>query len=178
MRVYLLNEVGYVEAMIGISLSHGTSVEQAKQVAKNLSQKDGGHNKFLESIMLWFDVTAPRHWWQEADTYRISSKQSESTMHTIHRRDLVQEDFEGNIPDCVLELLNMRVQRYRADRTPDNLKYLKDLLPEGFLQRRIWVMSYKTLRNITRQRHDHRQPGWREVFVPYAINTIQHPEFL
>jgi hypothetical protein len=65
-KIKILKEAGYDEAILGLSLSKGTSIERAKDVAVILSDKDGGHNKLLESIYIWLDVTAPRYWWQEA----------------------------------------------------------------------------------------------------------------
>ena len=65
MRVRVINESGYEQACLGISLSHHSTLERAKQVALKLAHKDGGHNKFLESIVTWIDVTAARYWWQQ-----------------------------------------------------------------------------------------------------------------
>ena len=86
MKIEILGEAGYDAAIKGLSLSKGCTIERAKEVAVNLAPKDGGHNKILESIYIWIDIVAPRYWWQEADTYRISTKQSGSTMHTIQKR--------------------------------------------------------------------------------------------
>ena len=83
MNVTVLNEAGYQEALLGLSLSYEQSLDKMPAVAERLAQRDNGHNKFLESIVVWLDVIAPRYWWQEFDTYRIGvSKQSSSTMHT------------------------------------------------------------------------------------------------
>jgi hypothetical protein len=175
--VKILNEAGYDEAIYGLSLSHGVSQERAVEVAKKLAPKDGGHNKVLESIMLWINVEAPRYWWQEADTYRLSTKQSASTMHTIHKRLLEQGDFENNIDDAYLVVLNRALTDYRDSGSRHDLAFFKSLLPEGFLQQRVWVMSYKTARNIILQRHNHRMPGW-QMFCNTVLETCEHPELL
>lgn len=178
MHVKILKEAGYEEAILGISLSHGSTLERAREVALNLAPKDGGHNKFLESIFVWLDVTAPRYWWQEADTYRLSTKQSTSTMHTIQNRILSQEDFGLPIHQSLLDWVNTLVEKYALSKKVEDLVILKNSLPEGFLQRRIWVLSYKTLRNILIQRTSHRLPEWRIVFCPDIRNAIEHPELL
>ena len=178
MKIMILDEQGYQPAIIGLSLSHNISFSRAEMVARKLAPMDGGHNKFLESMFVWLDIDAPRHWWQEADTYRISTKQSESTMHTIQKRLLVQDDFETPIPECMLDAINIALIAYQQHTTKENLFLLKNLIPEGFLQRRVWCVSYKTLRNILKQRHDHRQPGWREVFCPFIMENVNHPYFL
>lgn len=177
MKIKLLKKAGYKEAMLGLSLSYGTTIEKAEGVAETLRHKDGGHNKFLESIYIWLDITAPRYWWQEADTYRISTKQSESTIHTLHKRLLSQDDFEHLIYPPTLQRLNGLLTTYQENKTTDNLVRLKNELPEGFLQRRIWVMSLKTARNIVLQRCKHKLPQWQE-FVDFltSINMKQEED--
>lgn len=173
MFIRIIEESGYVGAVTGLSLSYNIPFNQAEEVALKLKDKDGGHNKFLESIYLWLDVTAPRFWWQEADTYRLSTKQSESTMHTIHKRDLTHKDFEYPIP--TLDALNITLRKYRDGVM--NIEQFKNELPEGFLQRRVWVMNYKCLRNILLQRTTHRLPQWK-FFCKCMREYVQHPELL
>lgn len=173
MKVTVLNEAGYEEALLGLSLSYEsrTPAELAERgVDQKLAKMDGGHNKFLESIMVWLDVTAPRYWWQEADTYRLSTKQSASTMHTIMKRPLAQSDFQGGIPYEYLDFLNELVSGGEFVR-------LKQLLPESFLQRRIWCVSYKTLRNIFLQREMHKLPEWRQ-FIKEVRSQVKRPWLL
>jgi len=99
MKVKILDERGYDWALLGLSLSFEQDPADMPRVAQKLAFRGDGHNKFLESIVLWLDITAPRYWWQQFDTYRAGvSKQSASTMHTMTRRALTQEDFEHSIP--------------------------------------------------------------------------------
>lgn len=177
MRIFILKEAGYWEALLGLSLSKGCDIEKVAGVAVQLATRDHGHNKFMETIYVWLDVTAPRYWWQEADTYRMASKQSESTMHTIHKRLLTQDDFEGVITNELLNVINGYVARYQEERSLEKLVELKNALPEGFLQRRIWVMNYKELRNILIQRTTHRLPQWK-YFCECIRKNIEHPELL
>lgn len=183
MKVRIMNEEGYDEAIIGLGLSYGlwdiktkTHTEKMELAARlertsvSLSIKDGGHNKFLESIQVWLDVIAPRYWWSEADTYRVGeTKQSESTMHTLLKKPITQDMFQSPIPDDLLSLL----EKYRLEA---NFIVLKNILPEGFLQRRIWNVNYKVLRNILSQRKDHRLEEWR-AFCDYIYKNIRHPEY-
>lgn len=195
MRVKVLTEAGYEAALFGCGLSHGVTsgmdleefdfmaatihgeihrdpiFHRMERVTKKLSHMDGGHNKFLESIIVWLDVTAPRGWWQEADTYRLTSKQSESTMHTITKRPLSHDDFHaGQITDSHLHFLNHLISE-------ENWESVKLHLPESFLQRRIWRVDYKTLRNILLQRWNHRWKLWRE-FCEEVLEQVEHPELL
>lgn len=171
MKIKILDERGYEFAMLGLSLSHNQDPAKMPEVAQRLALKGGGHNKFLESIVLWLDITAPRYWWQEFDTYRVGmTKQSESTMHTITKRPLTQEDFEYPIPEEILVYLNNLI-------TIKDWKRVKGLLPESFLQRRIVSTNYMTLQRIIRQRETHRLEEWHQ-FVDEVLAQAQHPEFL
>ena len=139
------------------------------KILKANTSRDKGHNKFLEHIMVWLDIEAPRYWWSEFDTYRVGvSKQSESTMHTLAKRDVTRNDFEG-YPNLDLDYIN--------ERRDEPINILKGLLPESYLQRREVVLSYKVLRHIILQRHDHRLPEWK-VFIDSIKAQVDHPELL
>ena len=171
MKVTILNEAGYDEAMLGLSLSYDQPVENMPAAALKLLPLGGSHIKFLESIVVWLDITAPRYWWQQFDTYRVGvTKQSGSTMHTILKRPLEQTDFDRLVPLQTLNRLNGLIEDKLFDQ-------LKAELPEGFLQRRIVCINYRTLRHIMEQRRNHRLEGWC-LFIQSIKEQAQHPEFL
>jgi hypothetical protein len=171
MNTTILKEEGYEYALLGTSLSRNQPPEAMVAVCENLCQKQGGHNKFLEFIVVWIDVTAPRYFWQQMATYRIgSSWLSESTMYTITKRLLTQEDFEEPISNVVLEELNRMIDY-------GSLNEVKNNLPEGFLQRRIMVTNYKALQNMYNQRKNHKLPQWH-YFLDTVLSQIEHPEFI
>lgn len=171
---------GVKEALFGLGLSYGKTSgmsfdefdpETMVEVANKLAHRQGGHNKFLESITLWLDITAPRYWWAEFDTYRVGvTKQSESTMHTIMKRELTQDDFAEPInEEFILFALNVRIYRYNHTEDPvqreEIFREIKGMLPEGFLQRRIVYLNAKTLQNMYHQRKNHKLKEWREFFA-------------
>ena len=171
MRVRVLEEHGYDAALLGLSLSYSQDPEKMRRVAERLRFLGGGHNKFLESIVLWLDVTAPRYFWQQLDTYRVGvTKQSESTMHTMLARALMQEDFEHPIPEEHLAHLNELIEAKNWER-------VKHDLPESFNQRRIVSMNYMALQRMVRQRATHRLEEWQR-FIADVMNQVQHPELL
>lgn len=182
MKVRVIKESGYVEAIFGITLSYHAAFIEAAKVAKRLASKDGGHNKFLESIAVWIDLEAPRYFWQQFDTYRVGmTKQSESTEHTILKRELTIFDFEEE-DDVYPELVrHINIDILEAQRIPERrntiLRRVKANLPESFLQRRILTTNYKTLRNIFRQRLYHKLPLWQK-FIYDTYEGLEHPEFV
>jgi hypothetical protein len=169
MKVVVRNECGYKEALEGISFNKNQDKDMT-EIAQKIAPLDYGHNKFLESIFIWVEVTAPRYWWQEADTYRMTTKQSQSTMHTILKGKLTQENFETRIDQKALADLNF----YLSEK---DLLMLKSQLPEGFLQKRMWVMNYKTLRNIIIQRKRHALPHWK-LFIDSVLEQLKNPKLL
>lgn len=184
MDVRLLNESGLEEALYGLSLSFKDRdiargewwseerKDKTLDVARRLAFRQGGHNKFLESLQVWLDVEAPRYWWSEMDTYRVgTTKQSESTMHTLKKRPLKASDFyRGRITESMLEYLNSLRQVHPVD-------VLKSYLPESYLQRRVVCTNYKVLQNIHYQRHNHRLPEWK-IWCDVVLDSVSCPEFI
>jgi hypothetical protein len=165
MKVVLTEICGYSSSMIGLSLMKKQPIENMPKVASKLGRLDHGHNKFLEHIYLWMLVEAPRYWWQEADTYRHGSKQSQSTMYDLMKfkpEELIYSEVKKLIEDedlseetylDILSALNL------PDKT-EKLVSVKRRLPEGFLQQREWVINLKTYREMVIQRLDHKLPHW------------------
>ncbi len=172
MKIKIMKEEGHQQALIGLSLSYNVEDEdKIKMIAKNLSQKDGGHNKFLESIILWIDIDAPRYWWSQFDTYRIGiTKQSESTMHSLMKKELNQDDFEDFLFEASIEIVNSLIRSKEFEAA-------KAHLPESFLQRRIVCTNYKVLRNIIQQRKTHKLKQWH-FLINELYNQVKYPEFL
>jgi len=171
MQVHVLEEHGHDVALLGLSLSYRQDPDRMPQVARRLYSRGDGHNKFLESIVVWLDVTAPRYFWQQFDTYRVGiSKQSESTMHTMTARPLRQSDFAYPIPDTHLEHLNRLIEA-------QDWEAVKRDLPESFEQRRIVCANYMALQRIVRQRASHRLSEWHD-FIGAIADQVAHPEYL
>lgn len=124
--------------------------DKDKALISALVKRGDEHAKVLRGVMVWCEITAPRYVHQEIDTYRVGCERlsSESTMH-IEGKGLSEE-----------ELIQM-----------------KENLPEGHMQKRIWVFSYQTLRRIYFQRRNHRLPQWRKFCewiesLPFAKDFI------
>lgn len=184
MKVRVLDEQGYDHALRGMAYSYKDRAldpdtwwagqrEKAQRRAVLLAHREGGHNKFLESIFLWLDVEACRGWWSEMDTYRVGmTKQSESTMHTLSKRPPTIEDFEDDTP---VEMVLAFIAAWHECK--GDIAKLKCALPEGFLQRRVVVLNYKTLKNVIWQRTGHRLHYW-QTFREAVLAQVQHPGFL
>jgi hypothetical protein len=176
MKIEVISESDYLQAFFGLGLSYGLTADlnyfefvdseekevlrvKLHKIADKLASKDTGENKFLESLVVWLDIIAPRYWWQQFDTYRIGvSKQSASTMHTLMHRKLYQNDFEHAISPNTLQTLNEMIENR-------DFNGVKNSLPEGFLQRRIVTLNYKVLRHMYQQRRNHKLKEWQYFFL-------------
>ncbi len=171
MSVRVIEEHGHASALLGLSLSYGQDPGRMNEVAKRLRFRGDGHNKFLETVVVWLDITAPRYFWQQYDTYRLGvTKQSQSTMHTLTARALAQEDFSHPIPIEHLLHLNRLIEERSWEQA-------KRDLPESFLQRRIVCQNYMSLQRMIRQRKEHRLSEW-SVFVREVLRQVAHPQLL
>jgi len=181
MKIVKLNEYGYEEAALGFSLSYNSTIERTKEILPKFAFGVPGENNFLEFIETWWDITAPRFWWQEFDRYRVgTSRLSESTMHTITKRKLSVVDFEYLMDNDIVESLNEDIQMYQECSGENKKQFflsIKNKLPEGLLQRRVVKINYKSLKNILEQRRKHRLPQW-VLFCEQVLSSVEHPELL
>ena len=110
---------------------------------QTLVKRGDEHAKVVRGIMVWAKITAPVYWWAEEETYRMGHERlaSESTMHIDCR------GFSG-----------------------EELVQAKSAIPMGKELTKVDMFSYQALRNIAKQRWNHRLPEWH-VFVDW-IKTL------
>lgn len=135
-----------------------------------LSKSGPSHAKFLRYITVSFDVTAPRYWWAEMDTYKVGTvRNSCSTMHKIQAKEFVREDFScEHLDEKSLEALNFLITTMNAarDRFNNAGKNKADwwqmiqLLPASFNQKATLLLNYQVLQNIYFTRKAHRLDEW------------------
>ena len=147
--------------------------------------------KFMRQIQVWADVTMPRYWWSEFDTYKVgTSANSTSTMHKLFNKqsevtlDLFEYcDDNKDIIMNIIDELNLLRDRYFEtsiqSEKDEILKIAKQILPEGYLNMRTVNVNYAVLRNIVQQRKYHRlKKEWQKTFckwvttLPYAKELI------
>lgn len=155
MKIKILSEHGLDEALKGLSLNKHATIDRAEAVSRKLACKGGGHDKFMRQICVWLEIDAPAYWWLHVGFYHFLEQQSESKMHTIMKRDLEQSDFEMPIPHALLDLMN----NMRRDGL---FNQLLNVLPHGFLQKRVVSTNYAQIATIIQQRKKHKLPEWRE----------------
>ena len=110
---------------------------------QTLIKRGDEHAKVVRGIMVWARITSPVYWWCEEETYRAGHERlaSESTMHI----------------DC-------------RGLSGEELVQAKSTIPMGKELTKVDMFSYQALRNIAKQRWNHRLPEWH-LFVDW-IKTL------
>lgn len=182
MKIETLETAGFAPAFTGMRLPYKSGAKSDSKIdpfsdelmigqadhdlALRLIHAGPEHAKFLRQIVVWAAITAPREWWMQAATYRFGVEvQSESSMHTLHKRNLTYEDFEdgeANRPEIEQTIHTLNELRGQYITTKDKTIWRKmvNLLPQSYLQTRICTFSYAALANICRQRKGHKLQEW------------------
>lgn len=163
---------------------------------KRLIKAGPEHRKFLRQIFVIVDITAPRYWWSEFDTYRVgTAANSTSTMHKLASTPIKLDCFEtddldkqalvevqaDDIPNhIVYDFLEwLELCRVKYNETKDK-RYWKELirwLPAGWLQTRTVTLNYENILSMLHQRANHKLNEWsgiddasKEYFCKWAWN--------
>lgn len=157
------------------------------RIINNLLRADGcgragePNSKFMRMIHVQVAITAPLYWWKEADTYKIGTvANSTSTMHKLATTPITTDCFEMDdfsdvsfrdkqfdihtttIWDSFIHDLEMIRQEYNKTKDKRYWKELIRLLPESWLQTRMFDCNYATLRNIYAWRRGHKLTEWHK----------------
>ncbi len=141
------------------------------KIMLNLCYSGPEHRKFMRMINAYFEIKAPLYWWKEFDTYKVATvTNSSSTMHTLHKRDLTLDDFSTDklFEESKLSLLSIinRINycRVKYEATGDKIYWynMVQLLPSSYMQARVVMLNYETLRNIYYQRKSHKLDEWKK----------------
>ena len=184
----------------GISVIGEKDLDLLKRLI-NADDKIGQPNsKFLRMIHAQVCITAPLYWWKEMDTYKVgTTANSTSTMHRIANYPITMDcfemdDFDNYVTvtnnnfdqDCinfiwgdVIRICEELRQKYNETKDKKYWKELIRLLPESWLQTRMFDCDYATLRNIYcwRVKIPHKLTEWKQFgnwveSLPYAKELI------
>ena len=132
------------------------------------------------------DITAPLYWWKEFDTYKVGTvANSCSTMHKIHSKEIVREDFSSDrMSEDALACLDSVIaflegERVKYNETKDKAAWhnIIQLLPSSYNQMRTVTLNYENLINIYYARRHHKLAEWHTLCsaieqLPYARELI------
>ena len=134
-----------------------------------LSRSGPSHAKFLRYITIQMDVTAPRYWWAEMDTYKVGTvRNSCSTMHKVQAKEFVREDFscehldQASLKtlDVLIDTLNAARDRFNETKNKDDWWQMIQLLPASLNQKATLQLNYQVLQGLYETRKNHRLDEW------------------
>lgn len=156
-------------------------------LVKKLIKAGPEHRKFLRMIHVQFDIMMPRYFAVQLDTYKVGTvKNSSSTMHLITKRHLTTSDFSYNYIsfdyiDYMVDRINEKIDLYNESTSKlvkDEILYaIKQMLPESFMQKATYDMTYETLLSIYHQRKSHRLQEWH-AFSDWIMTLPYFKEFV
>ncbi len=153
---------------------------------KRLRKAGTDHRKYLRMITVSVDITAPRYWWLEYDTYKVGTvANSCSTMHKIHAKEFTLYDFSFNRLDYdsigmlsdVIEHLNYNRKKYLETKDKKYWWQMIQLLPQSYNQKRTIMLNYEVLNNMYRSRKNHKLDEWTTGFCEW-VKTLPYAEEL
>lgn len=136
-----------------------------------LSRSGPSHAKFLRYITVQFDITAPRYWWAEMDTYKVGTvRNSCSTMHKVQAKEFTREDFscehlcEESLKtlDILISTINSARTRFNETKDKDEWWQMIQLLPASLNQKATVQLNYQVLQGIYETRKKHRLDEWHD----------------
>lgn len=157
-------------------------------LALRLTKAGTEHRKFLRMIHVQMDITAPLYWWKEMDTYKVgTTANSCSTMHKIHAKEFVMDDFSydhlsynlfdedspQNVLLHVIKVMNFHRDHYLKTKDKIHWWQMIQLLPSSYNQKRTWDGSMETILSILSQRKGHKLDEW-EVFRRAMFDNIPY----
>lgn len=135
-----------------------------------------GHDQFLTSIIVQFDLTFPLKAWVELQRYHfIDFCSSMSTMHRISKMDL-NKSCNQYVDKKILDILKELVYNYNENPNDENFYKLIYNIPSGFEYTARLTTNYRQLKTIYSQRKNHRLPDWH-IFCHW-IEGLPYSEWI
>ena len=162
------------------------------KLMRSLAKAGNDHAKFLRMIHVQADITAPRYWWTEYDTYKVGTvANSCSTMHKLHEKEFTLDDFShekldgidehpitvrfsDKSSDGVLEssslgnleitigILNHYREKFIKTKNKHYWDQMVQLLPQSYNQKRTVDINYQVLAHMYFARKNHKLNEWHD----------------
>lgn len=137
---------------------------------KALAQSNAGegHDQWLSSVIVQFDLTCSVKMWTEFQRYHFFDFcSSQSTIHRIARFNL-DDQYDNHVDPRIIAIMKEKVEEYNQllqnESSGASEKYLEILYsnPCGFKLTAGITTNYRQLKTMYKQRKNHRLPEWRE----------------
>lgn len=156
--------------------------EKDLKLASNLVRAGASDGKFARGIQVAFEIKAPAYWIAELATYKVGTVMNSSSLqHTGMKRDYIIDDFEIDKKDKEWDNLLEQINKYRRlyVQTKDYhyFRLMRQFMPQSYLYTITWTANYQVLRNIYKDRRNHKLVEWRTFckwveLLPYSNELI------
>ena len=176
-------------------------IARGRRLSEATKSGNQAHDQFMTGIRVSFDLRFSNKAWGEAERYRfLEFVSSQSTMHRITKFEL-RNQYNEYVDPRIIEIMEEKVKDYNelvkirdgiknsggekyAEEYAVAAKWLKEKYlgilysnPAGFELTARMTTNHRCLKNIYKQRHDHRLPEWQEftswiATLPYAHELI------
>lgn len=151
-------------------------LERIKNLILAVDNDNPAHGQFMSTIMVGFDLTFTNKAWVEMERYKFMTFcSSQSTMHRISSFDL-DTNYIDYVDNRIITIMNELKDTYNKTKKKEDYLRLLYSNPCGFKLTARLSTNYRCLRNIYKQRKNHRLPEWRE-FCKW-IETLPYAEML
>lgn len=135
-----------------------------------------GHDQFLTSIIVQFDLTFPIKAWTELQRYHfIDFCSSMSTMHRVTKMD-IDDACNKYVDSKIKDILKIYIDNYNSNPTSENFYKIIYNIPSGLELTARLSTNYRQLKTIYAQRKNHKLPDWH-VFCDW-IKTLPYSEWI
>ena len=155
------------------------------KLMKRLAKAGSDHRKYLRQIFISMDITAPRFWWAEYDTYKVGTvANSTSTMHKIHAKEFTRDDFSiencddetSAVMDNLISTLNIRRNLYNETKDKKYWRQMIEMLPASYNQTRTVTLNYEVAINMYKARRHHKLTEWHTLCD--TLEKFPYSEFI
>ena len=155
------------------------------KLMKRLATAGSDHRKYLRQIFISMDITAPRFWWAEYDTYKVGTvANSTSTMHKIHAKEFTRDDFSiencddetSAVMDNLISTLNIRRNLYNETKDKKYWRQMIEMLPASYNQTRTVTLNYEVAINMYKARRHHKLTEWHTLCD--TLEKFPYSEFI
>lgn len=169
------------------------------KLLQNLLRAGDSDSKYLRTLDVSVEITAPAYFCAELESYKISTTSNISTIqHVGLKNNYVDNDFTFDINDSswseqdgamyneyvvnMLYTLNYFRTKYQETNDYSYYRAIRQIIPMSYNYTMAWHSNYAVLRNIWRQRiqHRHTMKEWHEDFarfieaLPYSKELIMY----
>lgn len=179
-----LNSWNRADTVFELGTGKPTLGDNDRNLILNLTKAGKSHRKLLRMIHVQMDITAPLYWWKDYDTYKVGTVANGcSTMHKIHDKEFVLEDFAYDNLDAldvcllktIIESLNIYRDAYIESNFTDKSAWhaMIKILPCAYMQRRTVDVTYEVLLNLVTDRRYHKLQEFRHL-CDFCIDKLPY----